>query len=601
MLTNTQQQQRSPVTLEQQQRIAHAALFYLPEAKPARDWLERLGIVPAIWHQFRLGYLPEVAVPNLEKVVMPVVTIPWIVGRKLVTMRAVFLEPLGKRKFTFLGSDIMAGVAYGGHALTPGSCENKTLLLVDSEINAWVAHSVSQQTNLDVLAIDDTSMGMSDRFYAKVNEYWQVIFWTRNQPLLDHASQYIKNGYAVDATGKPTPLQLSRKGQLGSALARIRLQAARTDEHRQALLDDLLHAAQHHPLGISKGPLTTLQRLATRFVQREPLTEMLPGRYLLGAYDTPLPTAKTVFPLVPEKIPAQLTEIPQWVGYHLLAKENAKTDKIPKNPHTGGNAAVTYPGTWADFMTALDFAYHTPDVDGIALVLTGQDKLVVVDIDDCVQDDGTLTDFAQEVVTLLDSYSEISPSGRGIHIYLFADMPGERHRSQSHGIELYDANRFMTVTGYHLPLTPSQVNERNAELAQLYTQIFGDEQPVTTLTPQPSLERQDVAAEDEPIWQQIFDGHKGQKLRSLFEGDVAVSKSDHSQAVIDLGNALAHYTNSDPKQMRRMFYQTDLMRPKWHEQRGEQLWIDYQIQDCIRYMADRNAERNAAKSKTETQ
>ena len=43
----------------------------------------------------------------------------------------------------------------------------------------------------------------------------------------------------------------------------------------------------------------------------------------------------------------------------------------------------------------------------------------MTDVDGCVHD-GKLDEWAQEIVDELDSYTELSPSGTGIHIFFLA-------------------------------------------------------------------------------------------------------------------------------------------------------------------------------------
>ncbi|MEM7133209.1 MAG: hypothetical protein AAF702_43315 [Chloroflexota bacterium] len=276
-------------------------------------------------------------------------------------------------------------------------------------------------------------------------------------------------------------------------------------------------------------------------------------------------------------MPSEVRRIPQWVGYQLIPKPNGKADKVPKNPHTGGNASVTVPQTWADVGTAVAFAQQSRQIDGVAFVLTKLLGMVVVDLDNCVHN-GQLSDFANEQVERLNSYTEYSPSGTGLHVYLYARIPGPRRVHRQYQIEMYDDRRFITVTGKRLTQTPVQVMERAEALAQLYNHLFTSSKPAQP----PSVE---VLPEDAALWDQLFTGREGDKLQALYEGDMRPSRNDHSLAVIQLGNALARATDGDLEQMKRMLYQTKLVRPKWQEARGEGTWIDYQIADCIQYVS----------------
>jgi len=61
---------------------------------------------------------------------------------------------------------------------------------------------------------------------------------------------------------------------------------------------------------------------------------------------------------------------------------------------------------------------------------------------------GTLTPQAREIVGQLASYAEISPSGTGMHIFVLApDANITRHRKKDFFLEIYSEGRYFTVTG----------------------------------------------------------------------------------------------------------------------------------------------------------
>ena len=47
--------------------------------------------------------------------------------------------------------------------------------------------------------------------------------------------------------------------------------------------------------------------------------------------------------------------------------------------------------------------------------------ICAIDLDNCVTDSGYYTGVAAEIVTLMHSYTEYSPSGNGLHILFRAD------------------------------------------------------------------------------------------------------------------------------------------------------------------------------------
>lgn len=80
-------------------------------------------------------------------------------------------------------------------------------------------------------------------------------------------------------------------------------------------------------------------------------------------------------------------------------------------------------------------------------------------LDGCVDPEtGEVASWAAEVLDELDSYTEFSPSGRGLHVLARAELPpGGRRKGR---VEMYDRGRFFTVTGRHLPGTPRGIEER---------------------------------------------------------------------------------------------------------------------------------------------
>ena len=79
---------------------------------------------------------------------------------------------------------------------------------------------------------------------------------------------------------------------------------------------------------------------------------------------------------------------------------------------------------------------------------------------------GEIKPWARQIIIGLNSYTEVSPSGTGLHIFVRGHLPD---KGQKRGpIELYDRERYFTVTGAHLPETPTTIEERQAVVEWLY-------------------------------------------------------------------------------------------------------------------------------------
>jgi putative DNA primase/helicase len=212
---------------------------------------------------------------------------------------------------------------------------------------------------------------------------------------------------------------------------------------------------------------------------------------------------------------------------------------------------VSDPNTWTDFQTALQ-AYEQGRFDGIGFVLTPEAGIVCVDIDHAKN--GTdWTPEAMAMVGALNSYTEVSPSGKGLHIWCYGHLPAGRRRKN--GVEMYDSGRFITVTGDHLPNTPGDLQERTAELAELHRRIFGE---TTSLKVTASVDLSDAE-----LIQRAMDAKDGAKFRALWNGDTTGYPSE-SEAVLALCRIFAFWTGGDAERIERLVSQSALgQREKW--------------------------------------
>ena len=150
-----------------------------------------------------------------------------------------------------------------------------------------------------------------------------------------------------------------------------------------------------------------------------------------------------------DKIPATLRALKQWVCWKTANKKNGKIDKLPIDPKTGKLAKSNDQNTWASFEETVEYwLAHKGMIAGIGFVFTHEDSYCGIDLDYCVTD-GELESWAQRILKKLDTYTEVSPSGAGVHAIL--KIKGELPRSKRKGhVEFYSSGRFFTVTGNRL-------------------------------------------------------------------------------------------------------------------------------------------------------
>jgi putative DNA primase/helicase len=147
----------------------------------------------------------------------------------------------------------------------------------------------------------------------------------------------------------------------------------------------------------------------------------------------------------PEDIPEELKRRPQWVNWRAVKKPDGRLDKVPYTPGTSRKASSTDLMTWGTFEEAID---GLDRFDGIGFVFCSADPYVGVDLDNCIDPEtGEVAVWAMQIIEGLDSYTELSPSGKGVHIIAKGNIPSSGRRGL---FEMYRENRFLTMTGHLL-------------------------------------------------------------------------------------------------------------------------------------------------------
>lgn len=270
-------------------------------------------------------------------------------------------------------------------------------------------------------------------------------------------------------------------------------------------------------------------------------------------------------------IPQELKDNPQWICWVRRDKGNGRMDKLPIKPGNSDMASVDKPGTWGNFETAW-MAYEAGQAHGVAFVVSDDDPYCCLDLDDCRDDEtGEVEPWVFDIVNRLASYTEISPSGRGIHIFVKAQKPGERcklvkakhpdNKAKEGKVEIYDSKRFLTVTGNVFNGSPLGIEERQQEIEEIYNQLFGDDLEEKAITPQTVSTTSASTVSDESIIQMASSALNGGKFRRLMDGDTT-GYASCSEADLALTGILAFWTR-DPEQIFRIVRQSRLYDEKW--------------------------------------
>jgi hypothetical protein len=271
----------------------------------------------------------------------------------------------------------------------------------------------------------------------------------------------------------------------------------------------------------------------------------------------------TPLPVLPENIPAELKAVPHWVVWRYVEKPD-KWDKPPLDARTGKTAKSTDPQTWATFAEAVG-TYHRGGLDGIGFVVSksgeSADDIVAVDLDKCRNPaDGAIEDWAAEIIRDLDSYTEVSPSGRGIRIFVQGHLPPERRRKGR--FEIYETGRYVTVTGQRLPDAPVSVEPRQAQLDAVHGRVFGKKPPGHAYSPTPVSNG--YALSDAELIEKAKQAANGRKFSELWAGGHG-ERGSPSEADLALCGMLAFWTGGDAERIDALFRQSGLFRDKWEE------------------------------------
>lgn len=275
------------------------------------------------------------------------------------------------------------------------------------------------------------------------------------------------------------------------------------------------------------------------------------------------------------KVPPSLRSYPQWVVWR-REERDGKATKIPYIPSNGSRASSTDPQTWGTF----EAARARTDLDGVGFVFSDQDPFVGIDLDNCFDDQGRLHPAAAKIVQDFDSYTERSPSRRGLHIFIEGSL-GDHKRNRTKQtpwrdeIEIYGRHRYFTVTGDHLEGTPLTVESRQEQLDALMVQVFPP-------TPEPVQERRPVVLDvsDDELIEKAKKAKNGASFQALWAGDTSAHGGDDSAADMALCSHLAFWAGGDEQRIDRLFRGSGLFREKWNRADYRDRTIKAAVERC---------------------
>jgi hypothetical protein len=220
---------------------------------------------------------------------------------------------------------------------------------------------------------------------------------------------------------------------------------------------------------------------------------------------------------------------------------DGKPTKVPYQTN-GKRASSTNKATWTTFDAVIT---AVTGYDGIGIMLG--DGLAGIDLDHCRDaETGVIDEWAQAVIDHVDSYTEVSPSGEGIHVLVTAgDVLPETAAKRRGTVEFYQRDRYLTVTGNVI----GDRGLRNVSLAAIHAQLFPHPSPdngsrATTFDLRPS-----PSAADDVVLAAARKAVNGDATSRLLDGDYAGYDSP-SEARFALVNRLAFFTQDEDQLVR---------------------------------------------------
>jgi hypothetical protein len=243
-------------------------------------------------------------------------------------------------------------------------------------------------------------------------------------------------------------------------------------------------------------------------------------------------------------IPDELKADESWVLWR-YEHHRGKPTKVLRQTN-GRHADSTKAETWTSFEAVLE-AYEHGGFDGIGFVFHPDNPYAGADLDDVTENQ------ARRWIDAFDSYTERSPSGKGLHIICKAEVPQGTNRAEG---ELYSSGRFFTMTGDAVRDTPIREAQNVAD--EFYRYLRRKDNPPTERAATTSV------LTDAEVVHLAEDARNGTEFSTVYRGG-GQFKSD-SERDLSLASRLAFWTQ-DEAQIERIMRGSGCVREKWDKHR----------------------------------
>ena len=288
--------------------------------------------------------------------------------------------------------------------------------------------------------------------------------------------------------------------------------------------------------------------------------------------------------VVKDKIPIALRELSQWVLWKTVNRKGDTPTKVPFQLN-GKPAKANDQTTWASFEQVWE-RYERGGYTGIGFEFCASDPFCGIDLDGCRNPKtGKLADWAREIVLMLATYSEVSPSETGVKLFVRAKLPyptgkkiaidAEKTSDKTPAIEIYDAGRYFAVTGMRLDGLSNDPEARQGELDKIVAKYLPDDTKAT-----PGALPADFHSDDA-----VIDRAKKYvaKIPPAISGQGGHNRTFHVACLLVLGFAL-----TEAEAMAVMGEYNARCQPPWTNRE-----LMHKVQDAAKQPGERGYLRNA--------
>lgn len=262
-----------------------------------------------------------------------------------------------------------------------------------------------------------------------------------------------------------------------------------------------------------------------------------------------------------EYVPLPMQVLRRWVGW--IRTERGQL--LPLCPRTGKAASSTDVKTWGTLDEALGLVARKK-AHGVGYMVG--DGITAIDLD--WKGSATVPTWAEGIIERLDSYTELSPSGQGAHVFVLgeASRAGMKRKMEGGSIEIYSRHRFIRITGWLWQGEIKELQWRHETLQSIEHELWP---PVVPAAIPPVV----AVGDDDAVWQKLMNmrGRLGDIIRRLAKGDLrdfldaSPDGADLSRADFVLAKALVRFVGKDYERVRALMERFPIRREKW-ERKG---------------------------------